>query len=186
MTAQYGKYSDAELLLMLKGRKREAEGAFAELYSRYAHRIYAYALRITGSGEEAQDIFHDTFMKLFESAKKMNNVSNIPAYILKIVRNLCLNYKRRKKDLINIEDLNITTNDTAYEKKELIELMACALDCIDFEHKEAFVLRQYHGMPYHEIAEIQEVPVSTVKNRVWRAKEKIKQILSPYLVDLYK
>lgn len=186
MNTQFGKYNDAELFLCLKKSKKEAEGAFAELYSRYSQRVYAYALRVTGSPEDSRDIFQETFLKLYDSVKRVDAVDNIPAYLMKIARNLCLNLKRNRKLSYSIEDFELTVNDTGYEQKEMLDILARALDCLDFEFREAFVLRQYHGLAYSEIAEITGDPISTVRNRVWRAKEKIKHILSPYLEDLSK
>jgi RNA polymerase sigma-70 factor (ECF subfamily) len=77
-------------------------------------------------------------------------------------------------------------HDQGYEQQELLEIIARALELLDFEHREAFVLRQYHGMPYKDISELTGENISTIKNRVWRAKEKIKEILEPILEDLSK
>ena len=80
--------------------------------------------------------------------------------------------------------MNFFSNDEKYEQKELLDLIAASLELLDFKHREAFVLRQYQGMTYNEISAITGDSVSAIKNRVWRAKEKIKEILSPYLEDL--
>jgi len=111
---------------------------------------------------------------------------NIGGYIITIARNLCLNYKRDRKQLESFEDyMNLSQNDTqeSMDNKEQLELIQSALDKLPIEYREAFVLRQYQGYSYQEIADITGDTDSTVKNRVWRAKEKIKSLLAPYLKD---
>ncbi len=184
MSESYSKYSDSELFSMLSKGKPIAEKAFAELYSRFSQRIYAYCLRVTGDENDARDIFQDVFLKFYNSAETHPNVLNVGAYLITITRNLCLNYKRDTKKNLNIEDFTFFTNDSTFEQKEMMELIARALEVLDTDYREAFVLRIYEGMSYQEIADITGTTVSTIKNRVWRAKEKIKNVLTPYLEDM--
>lgn len=178
------KYSDSELVAELSGPKPEAEAAFAELYSRYSQRIYAYILRVIGSPDDARDLYQETFLKFYNAAVAEKKMDNTIGFLITIARNLCLNFKRDKKQTLNIEDYNFCSNDRGYEQKEMLDLIASSLEVLDFEYREAFVLRQYHGLSYKEIAAITGGTVSLVKNRVWRAKEKIKNILTPYLEDM--
>ena len=186
MDKPYGKYNDLELCHALCGDKKVSEAAFAELYSRYSQRIYAYCLRVTGSAEDSKDIFQETFLKFFDSTRANKDIDNISAYLLTIARNMCINYKRNNKITYSIEDFNVAINDEEYERKELLQLIARAMEVLEFEYREAFVLRQYHGLSYEEISLITGETMYTVKNRAWRAKEKIKNILEPYLEDLSK
>ncbi len=182
----YSKYSDSELFAFLHDKKEIQECAFAELYSRYSQRIYAYCLRVTGNPDDARDIFQEAFLKFFKSAQNQQYLENVPGYLLTIARNLCLNFKRDKKINVDIEDYTFRTNDKGYEQKELMDLISKALDLLEFDYREAFILRQYQGLSYKEISDITGNSVAAVKNRVWRAKEKIKTILQPYLNDLAK
>lgn len=184
MLKNLSKYSDSELFAALREKKSIAEAAFSEIYARYSQRVFAYCLRIIGNNEDAQDIFQDTFLNFFKSAQEHSQIANVSAYLLKIARNLCLNHKRNKKYNLNFDNFHFTTNDNGYEQKEMLEIIGTALECLDFEYKEAFVLRLYHGLSYQEISDITGESLSTIKNRVWRAKLKIKNILSPYLQDL--
>lgn len=186
MEKPYCKYSDIELYAALSDKKNVAEAAFAELYSRFSQRVYAYCLRVMGDPLDAQDIFQEAFMKLFNSAHTRKDVDNLPGYLIAIARNLCINYKRRHKKTYNIEDYTVSTNDRGYEQKELMQLIGTALELLEFEYREAFVLRQYQGMSYKEISSVTGDSISAIKNRVWRAKERIKGILEPYLEDLSK
>ncbi|TAL68716.1 MAG: RNA polymerase sigma factor [Bacteroidetes bacterium] len=184
MGKTFGKYSDIELYRALRDKKPMAEAAFSELYSRYAQRVFAYCLRVMGNHEDSQDIFQETFMKFYNNAQTLDEVDNIPGLLLTIARNLCLNFKRDKKVAYNIDDYQVSSVETDYEKKELLELISMALELLDFEYREAFVLRQYQGLSYKEIAKLSGDSISAIKNRVWRAKEQIREILSPYLKEM--
>jgi RNA polymerase sigma-70 factor (ECF subfamily) len=185
MSSKFSKYDDIQLYSLLSRDKDEAESAFAELYARYSQRIYAYCLRVIGDSEDARDIFQDTFIKFFDSARGNElPLDNVPAYLLKIARNVCINFKRSKKTFLSLEDFRTLTNDVDYEQRELLQILATSLELLEPEHKDAFVLRMYQGLSYNEISKITGDSVSAVKNRVWRAKEKIKEILTPYLEDL--
>ena len=186
MAIDYGKYNDADLVKALTDDKNISEAAFSEIYSRYSQRIYAYCLRIMGHQEDAQDVFQEVFVKFYNMANSLNYVENLPGLLITISRNLCLNSKRDLKLNTKIEDFNLVTYDKGYDNKELLQLISRALVLLDFEYREVFILRQYHGMSYTEIAKIIGESESTARNRAWRAKEKIKEILSPYLADLSK
>ncbi|MFC2130212.1 RNA polymerase sigma factor [Bacteroidota bacterium] len=184
MNNNISKYDDSQLFAKLGGKKDEAEAAFAELYARYSQRIYAYCLRVSGNSDDARDIFQETFIKFFDSIGAHSEIENIPGYLLTIARNICINFKRDQKTNFALEDFHTWTNDDDYEKKELLQLLATALELLEKEYKEAFVLRLYQGLTYKEISKITGDSISAIKNRVWRAKERIKEILTPYLEDL--
>lgn len=183
--SKLSEYSDSRLAEMLMQKKSIAEQAFAELYSRYSQRIYAYCLKVTGNEDDARDIFQDTFMRFFKSAQSKLINENVPGYLITIARNLCLNFKRDKKPTESLGDYQTSFFQDEYGEKELLEIIDKTLEKMGFEYKEAFVLRQYQGYSYQEIAEITGDTSSAIKNRVWRAKEKIKSVLAPYLEDMY-
>ncbi len=188
MSAKFDNYSDLELYRMMDKEKSVAERAFGELYSRYNQRVYAYCLRVTGSHEDANDIFQEIFMKFFHSVHDKKFVDKIPSFLMTIARNLCLNYHRDKKPYTDLDSINMDiylhSNDEGLEYKELLELISRALDCLDFQFREAFVLRVIQGFSYIEMAEITGSSEGVLKNRVFRAKEKIKEVLQPYLKDI--
>ncbi len=184
MTKDYRKYNDQQLFEKLKGSEKERQLAFAEIYSRYSHRVYSYCLRLRGNIEDANDIFQDTFLKLYYSIDNIDHIDNFLPYLLKISRNLYLNHKRMSFSKVVLDELVLISNDKSYEQKELLDLIASALECLSFDYKEAFILRLYQGLSYKEISDITGVSVPTLKNRVWRAKEKIKEILEPILNEL--
>ncbi len=181
----YNKYSDVELVDILRKDKQKANGAFGELYNRHSSMLHAYCYRIIGNEEAAEDIFQEAFIKFYQNVSNEMPNSNIPGFLVKIARNLCLNYKRDKRPTVPIEDLDFLLQENQnYEQKELLDLITRSLELIDDDFREAFVLREYSGLSYEEIAETCNISLSNAKSRVFRAKQKLKSILQPYLKEL--
>lgn len=181
----YKKYSDNELIQITADSGEPAKsGAFSELYNRYANNIYLYCRKIFGDGTFAEDIFQDTFLQLLKSIENHIQIGNVQGYLLRTARNLSLNFRRdHKVEMVEFEDFRANIEDNSYELKELSQMIDSALELLPDEHKEAFVLQTYQGLSYIEIATLTEVPLSTVRNRIVRAKSKLREILTPLLQD---
>lgn len=185
MDKSYDLLPDNDLVKLLKGNKKEAEAAFNVLYKRYSPIVNAYCMKVLNNKQDAEDIFQETFIRFYKNVKPDHDANNILGFLLKIARNLCLNNKRDRREFISIEEcqVNIQINQN-YERKELLELINMALNLIEFEYREAFILREYNDLSYSEIAEICNISEINAKTRVFRAKQKIKNILSPYLKEI--
>jgi len=185
MEKLYTSYSDEELIALLSKAGREAERAFTALYNRYSSRIHAYCYRIIEDSAYAEDMFQETFIRFYQTAQSGRAITNVPGFMITIARNLCLNYKRDKKDALVLNDFDFFTDTSQnYEQKELLDLIARSLELLSFEYREIFILREYDGLSYEEIAEITGTTVTNAKTRAFRAKQKVKEILSPYLKDI--
>lgn len=183
----FSKYDDETLVKKLRNDPKKSEAAFTELYKRYAGQVNAYCLKALGDESAAEDIFQETFIKFHAKVRADGNKTNVPGFLITIARNLCLNHKRNAKPTTPIEDVRLfTPPNQNSEKKELLDLINAALELLDFDYREAFILREYQGMSYKEIAEVCEIGLSNAKSRVFRARNKIKEILSPFLEDIEK
>ncbi|MBE0644366.1 MAG: RNA polymerase sigma factor [Bacteroidetes bacterium] len=145
--------------------------------------MFAYCLRFLGHRDEAQDVYQETFIRFFESAQKDREMTNVPGYLLKIARNLCLNQRRNKKQTVEFEDYQSLVLPSTTEKTEFLQLITTALDMLPEDYREVFVLREYEGLSYAEIADIVGASLSNVKVRIFRAKQKIRDILAPYITE---
>ncbi|MCX7929965.1 MAG: RNA polymerase sigma factor [Chlorobi bacterium] len=178
--------SDAELYRrMCDGDfpKHERDAAFTEIYRRYSPRLYAYCRRIMGDDAAAHDAFQETFVRFFTAADRDRTMTNLPAYLLRIARNVCLNTKRSSHPTVELEDFHMVTRSSPYENDELAELLAHALQLLPVEYREAFVLHEYQGFSYAEIGEMIGVSADVVKVRAFRARQKLRAILAPYFFD---
>jgi RNA polymerase sigma-70 factor (ECF subfamily) len=184
MNKQMHTYTDQELCTLMAGTEYR-EAAFREFYSRHARRIYQYCVRFVGR-QAAEDIFQEVFERFLPVVEQHKELSNPPGFIMRIARNLCLNYKNRTNtDSIEFTEETMHPYNPAKDQEsvELDALINSALELLPGEQKEAFILQQYCDMSYQEIAQEQEVPLTTVRNRVVRAKRKLREILSRYLED---
>jgi RNA polymerase sigma-70 factor (ECF subfamily) len=185
MRNDFSALSDNELAKLLKGSQTEAHTAFKELYDRHSPSIHAYCVKIVGDEDQAEDVFQETFIKFYQNIDPNISNLNVFGYLIKIARNLCLNFKRDRKQTVPIDELEYLFKDTQnYEQKELLDLINRSLELLEEEFREAFVLREYSGLDYEQIAHVCNISVANAKSRVFRAKQKIKMILKPYLKDL--
>jgi RNA polymerase sigma-70 factor (ECF subfamily) len=176
LNSHYAKYSNDELYILIQ---KDDNGAFTELYRRFRGRVYAFAYRMLSDRDKANDIFQETFIKIYESRHR-SDILNIGGYIIRISRNLCLNYIRNNKPKTELLEDHIIVFQTDFEDKELSDLIAKALDHIPTNYREVLVLREYDGMSYQEIAEVTEQTVQSVKIQIFRAKVKLRKLLAPY------
>ncbi len=185
MPHRFSTYSDVELSEFLRREPELHAEIFQEVYDRYAQRVYSYSLRILAHREDAGDILQETFIRLY-NVMCQTPVQNIGAYALRTARNLCLNHirDRRKHDVLG-EDIHGDSLVQAFEQKDLLSLISKALPRLDLELREAFVLRYYQNLEYTEMAEIMGESLNTVRNRVWRSKERLKVLLAPYIEELH-
>jgi len=182
MASQYTRHTDEDLFtLMTRGDKL----AFVELYTRYRGRIYAYSLRMLGDRDRANDVFQETFTRIYNRCREKERLmTNVSAYIFTTARNICLNTIRNNKPTAAVEDYHEIVFQPSHENVELAEMVKRSLDLLPQHHREAFVLREYDGLTYQEISEITGQSLSAVKVHIFRAKEKLRKILSPYLEEV--
>ncbi|MBD1208740.1 MAG: RNA polymerase sigma factor [Ignavibacteria bacterium] len=183
----YTNASDEQLLLSIRLQKPTANAAFSELYDRYHGRVAKYCIALLGK-QDGNDAFQETFVKFYHAAGR-TVVENVPAMLTTIARNVCIDLKRRRKHTVVLDDdtpqrQSIPPSSGNYEQQELMRLIEIGLEYLDFDIREAFVLRHYQDLSYQEIAMLTGVPETTVTKRIWRAKERLKQVLSPFINDL--
>jgi RNA polymerase sigma-70 factor (ECF subfamily) len=82
---------------------------------------------------------------------------------------------------VEFEDYQYLVPPKSAETSEFLQLITTALDMIPDDYREVFILREYEGLSYAEIAEVVDSSLSNVKVRIFRAKQKIRDILTPYI-----
>ncbi|MEI6089241.1 MAG: RNA polymerase sigma factor [bacterium] len=190
MKDKLSKYSLEKLAEMIRNESKNSNFAFAEIYSRLSENLYLFICKLTGDSEEASDIFQETFISFHKYLSK-NSVNNVSSFIFKIARNLFLNTKRiNEKTVPYNEEMKqdeadeiveqISEYDTELYKKILNE----ALDTLDFKYKEVFVMRYYLDLDYEKIAMLTDMDVNTLKTRVYRAKNLIREHIEKYYKEI--
>lgn len=188
MSDDIKQHTDLELYLLLqKKNKQVATAALEELYVRHSQKVFTYCRRIMGVQELAEDMFQEAFVRLYESAQLERNMTNVAGFLLRIARNLCLSYKHKnRRPTVSLEDMQLPDSIQGYETTELMQLVEMALETLAEDYRESFVMREFLGMPYTDIAEILDISLPLVKTRIYRAKNQIRVLLAPYIEDLQK
>ncbi len=177
--------SDNELYQQLQGRRRTAARAFSELYDRHAARVYGYSRKILNDEDLARDVLQDCFLKLLTMARKNKAVINIPALLLRMARNNCLNMLKQQRHEV-IDDVNTQNQairDTPYEETDALRLIEAALETLPEDYREAFLLKEHAGMTYQEVAQASNISMTAARSRIFRARKALKEILAPYIKD---
>jgi len=165
--------------------------AFEELVCRYERKVYSIAYRMTGDYDDANDLAQETFLRAFRAISGFRGDSSFSTWLSHIVTNLCRD-ELRKRYRISVESLDqevclgdaevkkqIPSSDPGpdeiYEKLELQEELQSLLNTLSPEFRLALVLRDLQGFSYQEIAEQMECSIGTVKSRINRARNFLKE-----------
>lgn len=185
MMKKFSKYSDAELFDAFSEKKKTAELAFAEFYSRYSDTLWKYIRKYVGNAEDVNDLFQEVFVKFFESGKeKKGMVDNPKSFLYIIARNHCINYYRTNKEQTVFIEGTVADHDSDYGDKQLSEIIHNEILKLKIEDREPLVLKYYQGMSVREIAKVIDKDEDYVRVRIWRARKKLVKNLKPYIREL--
>ncbi len=168
--------------------------AFRWLIERYQSRIYSYVRRMLHSREEAEDVTLEVFVKAFRNIKRFNGRSSMATWLLAIATNLCVDrarHRRRRVDAVSFDDFGPGSmpepRDSTWDPgaKAAVTDMGCALEAavggLPNIHRTVILLHDVEGLDYREIAELLEIPLGTVKSRLFLARKRLRRALDPYL-----
>ncbi len=178
-----------ELALIQKARDGD-HAAFDEIVKQYEKPVYNLALRMCNNRDDAFDIAQDAFMNLYRGFGSFKGDSKLSTWIYRITSNAAIDLiRKRKKEyrfyLVDEDDEEFVTEtpDMTYEpyqelaRTELRKDIYNALEKLKPEYRLAFILRELQGKNYAEIAEIMDCEEGTVKSRLFRAREQLRNIL---------
>ena len=178
-----------EKVTLAKARRGDLP-AFEALVRAYEKRVYAVALRSTGSPEDAADLTQETFLRAWRSIESFRGDSGFSTWLLRITMNLCVDHARHKQAQPQTQPLTVgeeeaerplpdpaPTPEEHLENSELGRELAAALGEVSEEHRSIVLLRDVTGLSYTEIAETLEISEGTVKSRLSRARLALRAVL---------
>ena len=180
---------------LIKKAQNGDGAAFEELISPYTTIVYNIALRILGNPEDASDASQEALIRVYRNIGKFKGDSKFSTWLYRIAYNACIDEYRRRKSKLNIASVSVDdsyddsdnplleipdTSPTPEEhtlKNERSKMLYDAISQLSPISKSAVLLRDVNGLSYEEIAEIQNCSLGTVKSRINRARQQLKEIL---------
>lgn len=158
--------------------------------------LYRVALRLTAEPSLAEDLVQDTMLKAYRAWRQYRPGTNAKGWLLTILRNTFINdYRRRKHEPIAMDveaaepyalDRSIQETDPegTFFSQIVDDKVLQAVDALPSDFREVLVLSDIEGMRYAEIAETLQIPVGTVKSRLFRARRLLQAGLYAHAVEM--
>jgi len=168
--------------------------AFARLVALHERMVFNLSARLLGDVEEAKDLSQEVFLQVYRTIQRFEGRSSLKTWIYRIVVNQCHNrqrwWRRRKKDQSRpLEDLTAHEEEALSTKgassgpfedlarREQARRVQAGLAEISFDQRAILVLREVEGMSCEEIGTALHLPIGTVKSRLARGREALRQVL---------
>jgi len=165
--------------------------AFGQLVERYQDRLIHAISRYLGSVEDAHDVAQDAFVQAYTRLASFRGEAAFYTWLYRIAFNLAMTRVRRRrpmqsldqaKDSLGNEPIDLgATAETGILREEQARVVHMALGQLDEEFRQVIVLRELEGCAYEQIAQILEIPVGTVRSRLYRARIQLRDLLAPWL-----
>jgi len=173
----------------------DKEQLFEEELLPHADALYNFAYHLTYNEDDANDLVQETFMKAYRFINSFDSGTNAKAWLFRILKNGFINEYRRKKkepskvdyeDIIAYQDADEDKGGVAFDLREDIfdgmmgDEITIALNSLPIDFKTVILLCDIEGFTYEEIAKIIDIPIGTVRSRLHRARNMLKESLKEY------
>lgn len=165
---------------------------FSDVFGDYQHPIYNYLLRMTQNKAAAEDLTQETFMRVYRNLSSFRGEASLSTWIYRIATNVCLDHFKRSgnrlaasavsMDEIEFEgewvaDRISTSPEKLADQSEMSECVQSFIQRLSPSYRAALVLHDLQGLKNREIADVLDIPLSTVKIRLHRARNKLRESL---------
>ena len=149
--------------------------AFSYVFQKYYQALYQFAGRFVKDAQTAENIVQDVFVKLWTNRENCLITSSLKSYLYAATRNTALNFLSREKKQLSTEDLMSDRQDTTANpeeriiENEMIDGVHKAIEKLPEKCRYVYLMKRYDDLKYHEIAEILDISINTVKTQMKRA-----------------
>jgi RNA polymerase sigma-70 factor, ECF subfamily len=185
--------TDEDLIAACRNGQTEA---FSTLVERYQERLF-HTLAVTlGSADDARDVAQEAFILAFQKLHTFREQSAFYSWLFRIALNTAASSKRRKsRATVSLDGVRDATGeepidrhaeqapDYALESNERQQRVRAALADLTDEYRDALVLKEIEGLKYEEIAERLAIPVGTVRSRIHRARQELRERLAGFMSE---
>ena len=156
--------------------------AFNIIFHRFEPKLYAFAMKLTHSSEEAKEVVQEVFLKVWERRELIRPYQNLDSYLFTIAKNLVYNKARRRvhwaayQEYVSISGASAgSLTDNTVQYNELVAFLEGAYQKLPPVRQKVFVLSRVDGFTHHEIAEKLNTSISNVKNHIHKALRFLKE-----------
>jgi RNA polymerase sigma-70 factor (ECF subfamily) len=193
---QQSEHSDSQTDSQLVRKVRHGDrAAFDLLVVKYQSRVGSIISRYVYDSQEVMDLTQETFIKAYRAIERFRGDSAFYTWLYRIAVNTAKNFLesrgRRPQSSADIADAenfddgrrlrDLASPERLLQKDELQEALSQAIAALPEELRSAFLLREYDGLSYEDIARILECPIGTVRSRIFRARDAVDRHLGPLL-----
>lgn len=173
---------------LVEAALKENPDAFGEIVKRWERKIFALCFGMLSREEEAKDATQETFISAYKSLANFRGEAKVSSWLHRIAVNQCLTYQRRRKTRAEsyLEDEPNEANFAApkrfspartAEQNERLKLVRQAVNALPADLKEVIVMKEFEELTFQQISESLDLPLSTVKSRVYTALKQLKMKL---------
>jgi RNA polymerase sigma-70 factor (ECF subfamily) len=194
MTRGAEQATDEQLVAAVLGGDRER---FGDLVARYQARLVNYLFRLLRNPEDAHDLAQEVLVKVYQVLDRYDPQYKFSTWLFRIAQNAAIDQiRRRRLKLVSLRqddaegegrDWELPTPERGpygeLRNRERGDAIQAAIDELPWEYRELIVLRHFGELAYDEIARLKEMPLGTVKNKLFRGRQMLKEKLQDFLSD---
>jgi len=191
---KYSERTDEELVSLAVASEPDA---FGEIVRRWDRRIFALCFGMLGREDEARDAAQETFIAAYRSLKLFRGEARVSSWLHRIAINKCLSSKRRDRsrpeEVLDEESSEYarvfaapagSSPATVIEKDERLILVRQAVGTLPSELRQIVVMKEFEEMTFQEISDTLEMPLSTVKSRLYTALKQLRSKLENVAIEV--
>ncbi|MFN8218677.1 MAG: sigma-70 family RNA polymerase sigma factor [Fimbriimonadales bacterium] len=186
--------SAAEMALVERCRRKDFD-AFGRIVDAYQNRVFGFVRRMVGDADDAADVTQEVFVRAFQAFDRFDGRSSLRTWLFRIAHNLCIDRARRLDrapaasaiDASSEDDVAMEIPDGRWDPEsvilndELMGVVESTIAAMSDKLRSVLILHDREDMAYEEIAGALDLPVGTVKSRLFLARAQLQQALIPYL-----
>ena len=171
---------------------------YSDLVKRYQGRIVNYLYRLLRNVDDAHDLAQEVFLRVYRALDRYNPQYKFSTWLFRVAQNAAIDVVRKRR--LKLVSMHRPSEDESgsstwefpsgdpdpygdARNRERGNAIQVAVDDLPDEYRELICMRHYAELSYGEIAEIKEMPLGTVKNKLFRGRQMLKERLADYLTD---
>ena len=194
MTRGGEQATDEELVAAVLEGERER---FGDLVERYQGRLVNYLFRLLRNADDAHDLAQEVLVKVYQVLDRYDPHYKFSTWLFRIAQNAAIDQiRRRRLKLVSLRqddsegdgrDWDLPSGERGpygeLRNRERGDAIQEAIEGLPWEYRELILMRHYGELPYDEIARLKQMPLGTVKNKLFRGRQMLKEKLHDFLSD---